>query len=82
MTIKLVSEIKREILAPIKKSHKDINDYSAVVKITCENSTFLLAGDATNISEAEIIEKYSSKLKADALKAGHHGNEDSSSKAF
>ncbi len=82
MTIALDKKLKCSILAPIGKEYKDINDYSIVLKITYGKTSFLLAADATKVSDTEMVKKYGTKLKADVLKVAHHGNEDSSSPAF
>lgn len=71
--------LKIELLAPNSDSYENMNSYSAVTKITFGNTSFLLTGDADNISEGEMF-KYN--LKADLLKVGHHGSSTSTSAEF
>lgn len=77
----LDSKTKCEILSPNDDSYEDINDYSAVIKLTYGNTTFLFTGDAGNLPEKEMLEKGFS-LKADVLKVGHHGSNTSTSQEF
>ncbi len=57
------------------------NDYSVVAKVTYKDSSFLFMGDAGKTIEKEFISaKYD--LKADVLKAGHHGSSKSTSEDF
>lgn len=70
-----------DFLAPIKDSYENINDYSAVVKLTHGNTKFLFTGDAEKTSEKDIINS-KADLSADVLKVGHHGSHTSSSKEF
>jgi len=74
-----VDNLKIELLAPNSSTYEDLNSYSAVTKITFGNTSFLLTGDADNISEGEMF-KYN--LKADLLKVGHHGSSTSTSAEF
>ncbi|MDP2891892.1 MAG: MBL fold metallo-hydrolase, partial [Bacillota bacterium] len=76
------SQVECEFLAPIGTKYDDLNDYSAVLKITFGNTSFLLAADAEKTSEDEMISKYGALLKSDVLKAGHHGNGSSSTLAL
>ncbi|MGB9808681.1 MAG: ComEC/Rec2 family competence protein, partial [Caldanaerobacter sp.] len=61
--------------------YEDLNNYSAVIKITYGDTAFLFTGDAEKESEREMLaENYN--LKADVLKVGHHGSSSSSSWSF
>lgn len=73
--------ISGEFLAPNSDSYADLNDYSAVLKITYGKVSFLLTGDAGNLSETEIL-KSGQNLKATVLKVGHHGSTSSTSSEF
>ncbi len=73
--------IKAEFLAPCSSGYKDINNYSAVLKLTYNNFKFLFAGDAGEDSEMEMLES-GQDLSADVLKVGHHGSKYSSTTAF
>lgn len=69
------------VLAPYSKRYRDLNDYSVVMKLCYKNVSFLFAGDATTLSEEEILSN-GYDLKCDVLKVGHHGKDDSSSINF
>ncbi len=74
------SGVKAEILSPKKdKTYEEMNNYSAVIKLTCKDKSFLFTGDAEKEIEAEILDK---DIKADVLKVGHHGSSTSSSLEF
>jgi competence protein ComEC len=65
-----------------KPKKVDDNLYSIVMKVTSEDKTFLLTGDAPTSVEKKLIEKYGDKLESDVLKLGHHGSKHSSSQEF
>lgn len=67
-----------EIIAPVSENYESLNDYSAVVKLTCLDNTFLFMGDAESVSENEIT----SDVNTDVLKVGHHGSDSSTTEAF
>lgn len=69
------------VLAPNSASYKDLNNYSAVIKITYGKIGFLLTGDALAQSEKEMLAK-GINLKADVLKVGHHGSYSSTDQGF
>ena len=71
-----------EFLAPLLTNYSESNNYSAVIMITYQSKKFLFMGDAETIVEEQLIEKYGDYLKADVLKAGHHGSYSSSSEEF
>ncbi|MCX7884374.1 MAG: MBL fold metallo-hydrolase [Caloramator sp.] len=73
--------VKFEFLAPNSKKYEDLNNYSAVIKITYFDRSFILMGDAEKLSEGE-IQKNNGDLRADVIKIGHHGSSSSSSKFF
>ena len=76
-------DLKIEFLAPISDSYKDLNNYSAVIRLQYGNNVFLFTGDAEELAEGEILSTYSkSVLKADVLKVGHHGSSTASSADF
>lgn len=76
-------DLKIEFLAPISDSYKDLNNYSAVIRLQYGNNVFLFTGDAEELAEGEILSAYSkSALKADVLKVGHHGSSTASSADF
>lgn len=71
--------IEIDILSPVQKEYSEMNNYSAVVRIIYEESSFLFTGDAEKIVESEIL---NSEIDVDVLKVGHHGSNSSSSEAF
>jgi competence protein ComEC len=79
--ISLDSAVKVAILAPNSSKYKDLNNYSIVIKISYDKTSFLLTGDAEKESEEEMLAK-GFNLKADVLKVGHHGSNSSTSAAF
>ena len=61
----------------------DANDYSIVMRMVYEETTFMFTGDATDDVEKDVIEKWGEEaLECDVLKVGHHGSSSSSCKAF
>lgn len=68
-----------EILGPVTDDAEDINNMSAVTKLTYGENTFVFTGDAETEEEREIIEN-GAALDCDVLKVGHHGSYGSSSK--
>lgn len=70
-----------KVLAPNSASYDDMNSYSIVLMVTKGKNRFLLTGDATTLSEDEMLKK-GYDLSADVLKVGHHGSYTSTSDAF
>ena len=80
-TIKLKG-VKATFLAPLKSySKSDLNNWSAVLKLTYGNRSFLFTGDAETKSEEDMINSKQNVL-ADVLKVGHHGAKTSTSDKF
>lgn len=79
--ISLDSSLQISIVAPVGSDYSNLNDYSAVIKIVYNNNSFLLAGDASNVSEQEILNS-GVNINVDVLKVGHHGSSTSSSTPF
>lgn len=70
------------ILSPVSQS-KDLNDMSVVARVSYGKTFFLFTGDAGSTVEKEIARgEYADFLRADVLKAGHHGSKTSSSVSF
>lgn len=87
-TIRVKAGVKLDVpgvsglfLAPISDQYDDLNNYSAVLKMTFGKVSFLLTGDAEAISETEML-KGGQDLKATVLKVGHHGSSSSTSSEF
>lgn len=70
------------LLAPNSSSYDDLNDHSIVLKLTDGVNDFLFAGDATALSESEMLLRFRSQLAAEVLKISHHGSDDASSQNF
>lgn len=69
------------IISPNDTTYSDLNNYSVGIKLTNGNNSFLLTGDAEELSEEEMM-KNGIDLSADVLKLGHHGSSYSSSSNF
>lgn len=78
-SVNLDSSLKVQVLNSTNSSN-DNNESSIVLKITHGNVNYLLTGDVTVKNELEMIKKYN--VKADILKAGHHGANTSTSQEF
>lgn len=74
-------DLKAEFLAPCNNGYDELNDYSAVLKLTYKNNGFLFCGDAETLSENEILSS-EYDVSADVLKVGHHGSKTSTSNKF
>lgn len=73
--------IKLELFSPNKDEYSNLNNYSPIMKLSYNETSFLFTGDAEELAEKEVIlENYD--LKANILKAGHHGSKTSSSLDF
>lgn len=73
--------VRAEFLGPVGDYGKDLNAWSAVLKLTYQNTSYLFSGDAERKSEADMV-KSGANLKADVYKVGHHGSDTSSSTEF
>ena len=69
-----------QILAPISEN-SDPNAMSVVTRLTFGERSFVFTGDAEAPQEREILTK-GYNVKADVLKAGHHGSKTSTSDPF
>jgi competence protein ComEC len=76
-----LGDVMVEFVAPNSASYKNLSDYSAVLKVTHRENSFLLTGEAERISEEEMISADHS-LKANVLKVVHHGSNSSTTDAF
>ncbi|MCR4399001.1 MAG: MBL fold metallo-hydrolase [Firmicutes bacterium] len=68
--------------APRGGDYRDANDWSAVLRISCGHTSFLLAGDAGSKSEGEMLVSGRVSLRADVLKVAHHGSGTSTTPEF
>ena len=60
-------------------AEEDLNNLSLLMKFTYGKSTFLTSGDLYRDKELELIARYGEALKADVMKANHHGAHTSNS---
>ncbi|MBZ4669364.1 MAG: beta-lactamase protein [Defluviitaleaceae bacterium] len=81
LTLDLGEGIKAEMIAPNSAYYDDLNNYSAVIKVTYGNTAFMFTGDAEKESEQEMLSR-GYNLKTDVFKVGHHGSLSSSTWAF
>ena len=70
--------LKLEFIAPNSDNYSELNNYSAVLKLTYLDNTFLFMGDAETLSENEVT----CNVDADVIKVGHHGSDSSSGIEF
>lgn len=71
-----------EVLSPFPETeYKDLNHYSAVVRMSFGDVLFLFMGDAEAVNETELCES-GSELSAALLKVGHHGSDTSTTEAL
>lgn len=75
------ASVKAELLnPPANAGADDENDLSAVIKLTCGESSLLFAGDAGYEAESRVLSLYArQRLRSDVLIVGHHGAASSSS---
>lgn len=73
--------LKVNFVAPVSSGYSDLNNYSAVLRISYDKSSFLFTGDAEDIVESELISS-GQTITADVFKVGHHGSDYSSTTAF
>ncbi len=71
--------MKAELLAPVSNEHEDLNNYSAVLKVTYGKTGLLFTGDAEKEVEEELL---GADISAQVLKVGHHGSSTSSGSKF
>lgn len=63
-------------VAPQGAGYESLNDYSAVLKLSYKNHSFLFTGDAEDVSGKEILAS-NIDIKAQVLDAPHHGSSNS-----
>jgi len=75
------ADYEMRFYSPYKLKYADANDYSPVIILSYNNHSIALVGDAQEEVETYLVENYDLP-QVDALKVGHHGDEDSSTTAF
>lgn len=77
-----MEQLDVQVLAPDESMESsELNDYSVVIRLSYENTTFLFQGDAEKKTEEQILED-GSDIKADVIKIGHHGSSSSSTRPY
>lgn len=69
------------ILSPVRDYDTDLNNWSVGIRLSYGNNGFVMCGDAEAEAEQDMVQS-SALLKADVLKAGHHGSSTSTSDDF
>ncbi len=77
-------EARLTVLSPLKeRAYNDLNDSSAVLRLTYGENAALFMADGTFQTEEYLLFRYHrAELRADVLKVGHHGSAASSSLRF
>lgn len=78
LTIAEESGYTINVVAPVTIDEDNLNNSSAVIKLTYKNNTFLFTGDA----EKKELETITADISADVLKVGHHGSTTSTTEEF
>lgn len=73
-------EMKLEIFAPLR-DYDNLNDMSAVSRISYGDTSVMFTGDATTTVEKDLL-KMNINYSATVLNVGHHGSKTSSSEAW
>ena len=74
---------KIDVLAPVSEHASSLNNTSLVLRVQYDDIICIFTGDMETPEEKTILNTIdSSQLKADFLKAGHHGSDTSSGEAF
>jgi len=78
-----LSGMTAEFIGPVSSDYDNLNNHSAVLKLTYGEVSFLFQGDAEEESEKDILKSpMGSRLKADVLKLGHHGSSSSTTPEY
>ena len=78
-----IGEAKLKFLHPAKYYYPATsNSSSLIVRLDYQGKRYLFTGDADINAEYYMLEHYPEELKADYLKAAHHGSKSSSSREF
>lgn len=76
-----LGDLQGLFVAPNSDYYEDLNDYSAVLKLTYSETAFLFEGDAEKLSEQEMLAS-GFDIQANVLKVAHHGSNSSSTRTF
>lgn len=70
--------VRIKVIAPIEDEYDNLNNYSVVLEVTYNDTSFLFTGDAEN----EVLEELHIGGEIDVLKVSHHGSYTSGSELF
>jgi competence protein ComEC len=79
--VELREGVRIEVVHSGFRADRSANDNSMVLRLVYGSTALLLAGDVEALAEAELAQS-GRALRADLLKAGHHGSATSSTEAF
>jgi len=77
-----LGEASFTILGPLKEDGRNYNNDSVILRVEYQSRAALFMGDAEKPVEAALVAAYGAGLRADLLKAGHHGSKTSSNEDF
>lgn len=81
VTLDLGEGVMAQMVAPVSDSYSNMNDYSAVIRVSYGDTSFLFTGDAEQAAEYEMVDgQY--PIDATVLKVGHHGSTSSTTEEF
>ncbi len=78
-----LAEARMKFLHPDRSYFSESSNGSSLLfRLDVEGKRYIFAGDADIEAEEHLVENYQQELKANYLKAGHHGSESSNSREF
>lgn len=78
-----MGDLHMKVLAPNSAKYSEMNNYSVAIRFDFGKKSFLLTGDAEELSEKEMMKTYSAaELDCDLFKAAHHGSRGANSLDF
>ncbi|OIQ60342.1 hydroxyacylglutathione hydrolase [Moorella thermoacetica] len=81
VSLPLGDGVQALFINPVKENYDDLNDWSAVLRLTYGQTSFLFTGDAGSAAEEGMLASRQ-PLRADVLKVAHHGSRTATGTAF
>lgn len=81
MSFNLGDNVLINLISPLFSEYEDINNYSVVLTLNFNSSSFIFMGDSEKLVENQLINK-AYDVSSDVIKVGHHGSNSSSSSEF